>query len=127
MMLPSGRAADMPRARLEAVSILIQVGLSHTYPSILIAAPLRRGSARFPRRRLCLLEIEPHIHLAVHRGRRGEVLLRLLRVARAPVERAEAEVAVGDEPAHAKSSSKRERLARVRLSTVEIRANVAGV
>src|SRR5437773_6574703 len=47
--------------------------------------------------RLRLLQPEPHIHLAVHRRRGGEVLLRLLALTRAPVELAEAEVAVGDE------------------------------
>ena len=50
---------------------------------------------------LRLLQPEPHVHLAVHRRRGGEVLLRLLALARAPVELAEAEVAVGDERAHA--------------------------
>jgi hypothetical protein len=47
--------------------------------------------------RLRLLQPEGHAHLAVHRRRGGEVLLRLLALARAPVELAEAEVAVGDE------------------------------
>src|SRR5262245_5616977 len=47
--------------------------------------------------RLRLLQPERHLHLAVHRRRGGEVLLRLLALARAPVELAEAEVAVGDE------------------------------
>src|SRR5215470_19902138 len=48
---------------------------------------------------LCLRLLQParRPHLAVHRRRRGEVLLRLLRLARAPVKLAEAEVAVGDE------------------------------
>src|SRR5262249_3596283 len=53
------------------------------------------------RRRLCLLQPVRHPHLAVHRRRGGEMLLRLLTLARAPVELAEAEVAVGDEGAHA--------------------------
>ncbi len=48
-----------------------------------------------------LLQIELHVHLAVHRGGGGEVLTGLLALARAPVELAEAEVAVGDERAHA--------------------------
>src|SRR5213593_4393937 len=47
-----------------------------------------------------MLQPEPHVHLAVHRRRSGDVLLRLLALARAPVELAEAEVAVGDERAH---------------------------
>ena len=48
--------------------------------------------------RLRLLQIEPHVHLAVHRRRDGEVLLRLLTLARAPVELAEAEMAVAEPP-----------------------------
>jgi hypothetical protein len=43
----------------------------------------------------------------IHLRRRGEVLLRLLALARAPVELAEAEVAVGDERAHAQSVGER--------------------
>src|SRR5262245_2778061 len=45
--------------------------------------------------RLCLLKPVPHPHLAVHRRRGGEMLLRRLALARAPKEPAEAEVAVG--------------------------------
>src|SRR5712692_4650009 len=51
--------------------------------------------------RVRLLQPEPHGHLAVHRCRDREVLLGLLTVARAPVEPAAAEVAAGDERAHA--------------------------
>ena len=50
---------------------------------------------------LRLLQPEAHVHLAIHRRRRGEVLLRLLTLAHASVELAEAEVAVGDDRAHA--------------------------
>jgi hypothetical protein len=46
---------------------------------------------------LRLLQPEPHVHLAVHRRREGEVLAGLFLIARAPGELAEAEVAVGDE------------------------------
>src|SRR5262249_34943533 len=49
--------------------------------------------------------------LAVHHRRGGEMLLRLLAVARAPVELAEAEVAVGDEQAHAELAGELQRLA----------------
>ena len=42
-----------------------------------------------------------HTHLPIHRRRNGEVLVRLLTLAHALVEPAEAEVAVGDEWAHA--------------------------
>jgi hypothetical protein len=44
---------------------------------------------------------EPPVHLAVHRDRSGQVLMGLLALACAPVELAEAEVAVGDERAQA--------------------------
>src|SRR6202022_5102035 len=59
----------------------------------------RRGtlmSGKLARLRLRLLQPEAHVHLAVHRRRGDEVLLSLLPPARAPVELAEAEVAVGD-------------------------------
>src|SRR5215472_3379075 len=52
-----------------------------------------------------------HSHLAVHRRRYSEMLLRLLALARALVDLAEAEVAVGDEGAHAEFAGERERLA----------------
>jgi hypothetical protein len=47
--------------------------------------------------RLRLLQPVRHAHLAVHRRRGREVLLRLLTLARTPVELTEAEVAVGDD------------------------------
>src|SRR6266849_4307477 len=69
---------------------------------------------------LRLLQPEPHVHLAVHRRRGGEVLLRLLPLARAPRELAEAEVAVGDERAHAAWLGERQRLAVVSLAALGI-------
>src|SRR5262249_36782497 len=47
--------------------------------------------------RLRLLQPVRHPHLAIHRRRGGEVLTRLIALAGAPGELAEAEVAVGDE------------------------------
>ena len=41
--------------------------------------------------RLRLLQPEPHVHLAAHRSRGSHVLVRLVALARAPVELAEAE------------------------------------
>jgi hypothetical protein len=52
-------------------------------------------------RRLRLLQEEGHAHLAVHRQRGLEVFVGLRPVARSAVELAEAEVAMGDEGAHA--------------------------
>ena len=51
--------------------------------------------------RLRLFQPEAHVHLAIHRGGGGQVLLRLCVVASPAVELAETEVAVGDERAHA--------------------------
>src|SRR5262245_11148513 len=58
------------------------------------------SSSQRPDLRLRPLQPVRHPHLAVHRRRGGEVLLRLLALARASAELAEAEVAVGDEGAH---------------------------
>src|SRR5260370_20508621 len=58
-----------------------------------------------------LLQPEAHVHLAVHRRRRAEVVLRLLALAGGPLELAEAEVAVGDGWATAELAGKRQRLA----------------
>src|SRR5215467_5694948 len=60
--------------------------------------------------RLRLLQPVRHVHFAIHRCRGGEVLLGLLALAGASVELAEAEVAVGDERAHAELVGERQRL-----------------
>src|SRR5262245_8685665 len=70
--------------------------------------------------RLRLLQPVRHAHLAVHRRRGGEVLLRLLAFTRASVELPEAEVAVGDEGAHAKLIGQIEGLAIEALCLVEV-------
>ena len=49
--------------------------------------------------------------ISVHRCRSGQVLVRLLVLARAPVELAKAEMAVSDEGAHAARGRERQRLA----------------
>src|SRR3989442_8345579 len=61
----------------------------------------RSLSGRIPHLNLSLLKPVAHAHLAVHRRRGREVLLRLRTLACAPVELAEAEVTVVDEEAHA--------------------------
>src|SRR6266508_2529632 len=78
----------------------------------------------------CSLQPVRHAHLAVHRRRGGEVLLRLLALARAPVELAEAEVAVGDERAHAELGGEGQGGAvvcfgRCYVDTVTMRSNLA--
>jgi len=61
--------------------------------------------------RLPLLQPELDAHLAEHRRRGGEVLVGPLAIARAPEELAEAEVAAGDEGAHAARLGERQRRA----------------
>src|SRR5499433_1413228 len=60
-----------------------------------LIGPLREFGLR-------LLQPVRHPHLVIHRRRSGEMLLRLLALARAPVELPEAEVAVGETRAHRK-------------------------
>jgi hypothetical protein len=77
-------------------------------------------SCELPQLRLCLLQPVRHPHLAVHRRRGGEALLRLLALARAPVELAEAVVAVGQERVHAARLGERHRLAVLGLAPLSI-------
>src|SRR3972149_6862548 len=82
-------------------------------------APIEaRASAQRRQFRLCLLQPEPHVHLAVHRRRGREVLLALMPLTRAPVELAEPEVAVGDERAHPQLLGERERVTVVAVSVL---------
>src|SRR5689334_7875644 len=68
--------------------------------------------------RLLLRLLQPvrHPHLAVHRRCGGEVLLRLFQLVRAPVELAEAEMAVGGQRTHPELFGPDEGRAVVRLS-----------
>ena len=70
-----------------------------------------------------LLQPVRHAHLAVHRRRGGEVLLRLLALARALVELAEPEMAVGDEGSHAEFGSERQGVGSVLLCTLVMPLN----
>src|SRR5262249_28236370 len=70
--------------------------------------------------RLRLLQVEPHVHLAVHRRRDGEVFAGLLVFARPPGELAEAKMAVSDERAHAARLGEGQRLAVVGLAALGI-------
>src|SRR5262245_57785339 len=70
--------------------------------------------------RLRLLQPVPHAHLAAHLRRSGEVLLRLLPFACVSGELAKAEVAAGDEGAHAARLGERKRLAVVDLAALGI-------
>src|SRR5207302_10996428 len=62
---------------------------------------------------LYLLQPVRHGHLPVHRRGGDQVLLDLLALASAPVERAEAVVAMGDERAHAELTGERQRLVKI--------------
>src|SRR5262249_20931750 len=81
--------------------------------------PVISGVER-PQRRLRLLQPEGHAHLAVHRGGGGQMHLRLRLIARAPVELAEAEVAVGDQGPHVQFASERERRFKLGLSQIDL-------
>ena len=74
------------------------------------------------RRQLRLRLAHPvrHAHLAIHRRRVRQVFSGLVALAGTPVELAEAEVAVGDEGAHAAWPRKRQRLPVVNLSALGI-------
>src|SRR5262249_43320498 len=84
--------------------------------------PAERGppSHQLPQLRPRRLKPEWHVHLAVHRRRGGEVLARLLALARARAQLPEAEVAVGDKRAHATRLGEGQRLAVVGLATLGI-------
>src|SRR5215471_18967805 len=94
--------------------------LSHRNSYRGINSSSQLASARRVYLRLRLLQPEPHVHLAVHRRRGGEVFLCQLAFACAPIELAEAEVAVGDEGAHAARFGQRKRLAVVGLAALGI-------
>ena len=70
--------------------------------------------------RFRLLQPVRHAHVAVHCRRRRDMLLRLLARARAQVDLAETEMAVGDEGAHAEPLGERQRLAIMSLAALGI-------
>src|SRR5712692_1869001 len=75
---------------------------------------------------LRLLQPETHVHLAAHRRRGGEVLVRLLPVARAPEELTEAEVAAGDKRPHAQLVGEGEGLAESVGSGIRVARRLPG-
>jgi hypothetical protein len=68
--------------------------------------------------RLRLLKPKRHVHVAVHRRRGGEVVAGLIPFARAQVDLAETEVAVGDEGAHPEPLGDGQRLAIMSLAAL---------
>ena len=81
-------------------------------------ANVQRRSGLF----LCLrlLQIEAHVHLAVHARGSGQVLASLLRFAGALVQLAEAEMAVGDDGPHAARLGERQGLAIVGFASLDV-------
>jgi predicted O-methyltransferase YrrM len=80
---------------------VLEVGTSNAYSTIWLADVVRETGGRVTTLesnpgKVTLARANLAPHLAVHLRRGGEMLLRLLALARAPVEPAEAEVAVGD-------------------------------
>src|SRR5215831_5916418 len=94
--------------------------LSHRNSYRGINSSSQLGSARRVYLRLRLLQPVRHPHLTVHRRRGGEVLARLLALARARAQLPEAEVAVGDERAHAARLGEGQRLMVVGLAALGI-------
>src|SRR5262245_30638375 len=86
------------------------------------------GLGEFLQLSLRLLEPERHAHLAVHRRRGGEVLACLFALARAREQLPEAEVAVGDEWAHAALEGQGQGVAieTLRVRAIARRCDVAG-
>src|SRR6516162_11947471 len=70
--------------------------------------------------RFRLLQPEAHIHVAVHRRRRHEMLVCLRLLPGAPIELPEAEVAVGLERAYAQFLGRHERLTIVCLGALDL-------
>src|SRR6266851_2959604 len=121
---PASRLRDSV-SRLSDFSRASTLASSAAFVTCVMDTLLRQGagpgavsSRQLPHLRLRLLQPVRHAHLAVHRRRGGEVLLRLLASAGAPVELAEAEVAVCDERAHAELTGERQRLAVVAVSVL---------
>src|SRR5262249_13805449 len=100
--------------------------LSHRNSYRGINSSSQLASARRVYLRLRLLQPEPHVHLAVHRRRGGEVLARLFALARARAQLPEAEVAVGDERAHAARLGEGQRLAVMGLAALGIEPGGVG-
>src|SRR4029450_10959837 len=96
-----------------ATALMISLSKKNITPP---RSPLRRLSHL----RFRLLQPVRHPHLAVHRRRGGEVLLHLLALARALVELAEAEMAVGDERGHAGLVGERRGLLVVSLAALGV-------
>src|SRR5215475_9781585 len=92
--------------------------LSHRNSYRGINSSSQLASARRVYLRLRLLQPERHVHLAVQPRRGGEVLLCLLVLAGALAQLPEAEVAVGDERAHAARLGEGQRLAVVGLAAL---------
>src|SRR5215475_2315758 len=81
---------DSPRRRVRLYALLRRLSTARADTS----SPTPRATAPSSHFRLRFMQPVRHAHLAVHRRRGGEMLPGLLALVRAPVEFAEAEVAV---------------------------------
>src|SRR5215468_1219992 len=95
--------------------------LSHRNSYRGINSSSQLASARRVYLRFRLLQPKAHVHLAEHRRSGSEVLLRLLVHTRAPVELAEAQVAVGEEWPHAEFVGERHGLTIVTFGLLRVR------
>src|SRR5216684_3446929 len=114
-------------SRLSDFSSASTLASSAAFVTCVMDTLLRQGAGpgavsprQRPHLRLRLLHPVRHPHLAIHRRRHGEMLLRLLALVRTPVELSEAEVAVGDERAHAAGLGEGEGLAVASLAALGI-------
>src|SRR6266851_6076821 len=124
---PASRLRDSV-SRLSDFSRASTLASSAAFVTCVMDTLLRQGagpgavsSRQRPHLRLRLLHPVRHPHLAVHRRRGGEMLTRVIPLVCSPVELAEAEVAVGDERAHAELLGKRPgcTVVALRVSAVE--------
>src|SRR5713101_4356591 len=85
-----------------------------------------RVSRQLPQLRLRLVRPEAHVHLAVHRRGRRQMLSSLVPLAGLPQELAEVKVAVGDERTHAELACQHQGLAVVAFRRLDSRRIASG-
>src|SRR5215831_3401778 len=95
---------DSPRRRVRLYALLRRLSTACADTS----SPTPRATVPGPSFRLRFMQPVRHAHLAVHRRRGGEMLPGLLALVGTAVKLAEAEVALGDEGAHAQLLGQRE-------------------
>src|SRR5262249_24343993 len=103
-----------PSSRFTSFDHLVGAGEQRERDVPLRAERVARANSVFtphdPLHQPRLLAPEAHVHLAIHRRRGGQTLPSLLWLAGAAIERAQAQMAVGDKRAHAVRLGERQRL-----------------